>query len=151
LDLFRNTARDFALTALRPANRDVEAAGRVPDALKAQYLELGLAAIELPESLSGLGLGLVARTVVEEQLAYGDLGIALGMPAPGPYGIAVQLIGTEAQAKALIPALLGKEKRGVIAWSEQKGRPGTFSTIAEEQKDGRFRINGHKTEILLAD
>jgi alkylation response protein AidB-like acyl-CoA dehydrogenase len=151
LDLFRTTARDFALAVLRPKNRDAEDARRVPEDVKAQYLELGLAAVELPESHGGLGLGLVAKTVVEEQLAYGDLGIALGMPAPGAYATAVLLLGTEAQASTLLPALLDRKKRGVLAWSEAKGKPGTFSTIAEEQKDGRFRLNGHKTEIVLAD
>src|SRR5258708_5828719 len=95
LDLFRTTARDFALAVIRPKNRDAEDARRIPDAMKAQYLELGLAAVELPEPLGGLGLGLVARTIVEEQLAYGDLGIAIGMPSPGAYGTAVQLFGTE--------------------------------------------------------
>jgi alkylation response protein AidB-like acyl-CoA dehydrogenase len=151
LDLIRTTARDFSMNLLRPKNRDAEDAGRVPDDLKAQYLELGLQAVELPEALGGLGLGLVARTLVEEQLAYGDLGLTLGMPSPGPYAAAVMLLGTEAQANALIPPLLESNKRGAIAWTDVKPKPRTFSTVAEEQADGRFRINGTKSEIVLAD
>jgi alkylation response protein AidB-like acyl-CoA dehydrogenase len=151
LDLFRQTARDFALAALRPRNREAEDARAIPRVLEAQYLDLGLAAVELPEALGGLGLGLVARAVVEEQLAYGDLGIALGMPAPGALATAVLLLGTRAQAERLIPDLLSRRRRGAIAWTEPKPKARTFSTIADEQPDGRFRLNGAKTEIVGAD
>ena len=64
---------------------------------------------------------------------------AIGMPSPGAYGTAVQLLGTEAQAQKLIPDLLATEKKGAIGWSEVKPKAGTFSTVAEEQADGRFR------------
>src|ERR1700710_2333714 len=106
LEMFRTTARDFAQSELRPQNRIAEDAGAAPESLKAQYLELGLAAIELPEELGGLGQGLVARIVVEEELANGDLALALAMPAPGPYAAAVLALGTEEQKRSLIAGAL---------------------------------------------
>lgn len=151
LEMFRTTARDLALAEIRPRNREAEDAGRVPDALKARYVELGFAAVELSEALGGLGQGLVGRVIVEEELAYGDIGIALGMPSPGPYAEAVLLLGTEAQQAALVPPLLERGLRGVIAWSEPKPTAGTFTTIAEELSGGGWRINGIKSEVVLAD
>lgn len=151
LEMFQTTARELAKSVLRPKYREAEDAGRVPKELIDQYLELGLAAVELPESYGGLGQGLVARAVIEEELAYGDIGIALAMPAPGAFAQAVLALGTDAQKSSLIAPLVENNGRGVIAWSEVKPKPGTFSTVADEEADGGWRINGVKCEVVLGD
>lgn len=107
--------------------------------------------VDVPESYGGLGQGLVGRIVVEEELAFGDLGMALALPSPSPFVTAVLALGTDAQKEQLIPKLLESKKRGALAWSEVKPKPGTFSTLAEEQKDGSWRLNGVKSEVVLGD
>ena len=94
LEMFRTTARDFAKSEIRPRNREAEGAGSVPAILTDQFVELGLAAVEIPEAYGGLGQGLVGRAVVDEALAYGDIGITLGMPTPGPFAQAVLALGS---------------------------------------------------------
>jgi alkylation response protein AidB-like acyl-CoA dehydrogenase len=151
LAMFRDTARDLAAQKIRPQNRAAEEAGAIDPELEAQYVELGLAAVEIPEAYGGLGQGLVGRIVVEEELAFGDLGVALALPAPGPFAAALLALGTDAQKEKWIGKLIEEQKRGLVAWSELKPKPGTFSTKAEEQADGGWRINGVKSELVLAD
>jgi acyl-CoA dehydrogenase len=150
-EMFKTTVRELARGEFRAENRAAEESRRPPQRLVDAYLEMGLAALELPEEVGGLGQGMVDRTIVEEELAYGDLGITLAMPAIGPYGTAVTALGNDAQKKTLLASLIEKRKRGVIAWTEAKPKPRSFSTVAEEQKDGRWRINGTKSEIILGD
>lgn len=76
-------AREFAQRRMRPALRDAEAAGGAPAEVAREFHELGLAAIGIPEAAGGLGLGLVAQALVWEELAAGDLGLALALPGPG--------------------------------------------------------------------
>lgn len=151
LEMFQTTARELAKAELRPKYRDAEDAGRAPPELAERYRELGLAAVELPEPYGGLGQGLVARVVVDEELAYGDLGITLAMPAPGPFGAAVLALGTEEQRAALLSPLIERGQRGAIGWSEPKPKPGTFSTVADEQPDGSWHLRGVKSEVVLGD
>jgi alkylation response protein AidB-like acyl-CoA dehydrogenase len=149
--MFKSTVREFARGEIRPESRAAEESGRIPQRLSDQYLELGLAALELPEACGGLGQGLVAKTLVEEELAYGDMGIALAMPAVGPYGAAVMALGTDEQKARLLSDLIARAQRGVIAWTELEPKPRSFSSAAEEQEDGRWRINGVKSEVVLGD
>src|SRR5262245_16515259 len=103
LAMFKDTAKDLAATEIRPKMRDAEDAQQIPADLEDRYHELGLAAVEVPENYGGLGQGLVGRIVVEEELANGDIGIALALPSPAPYVAAVLALGTDAQKEKLIP------------------------------------------------
>lgn len=151
LAMFKTTARELAEASIRPKMREAEDGGRIAPDLEAQYLELGLAAVEIPENYGGLGQGLVGRIVVEEELACGDLGVALALPSVSTFAAAVLALGSEEQKAKLIPAVIASQKRGVVAWSEVKPKPGTFSTLAKEQADGSWRLNGLKSEVVLAD
>jgi alkylation response protein AidB-like acyl-CoA dehydrogenase len=151
LELFQATARSFAQQKRRPAGRPAEAAGAAPAELIAEYQALGLHAVEWPEAVGGLGQGMVGRAVVEEELAAGDLALALAMPGPGAFGALVQALGTPAQVEAILGPMIERGERGAVAFSDEKPRVGTFSAIAEEQDDGSFKINGRKCELVLGD
>lgn len=147
--LFAKTASDFARERLRPHARSAEADGRAPDALAAQYTELGFGALDLPESVGGLEQGLVTRAIVEEALAFGDLGLTLAMPEPGAFAAAILALGDEDdQARHLAPLVASSGKGGVL-WSEVKPRARTFSTVARQEGDA-FRIHGRKAHAVAA-
>ena len=56
LDLIVETARSFATDELFPKLRDHESARSVEPGVRKAYEEIGLAGLELPESLGGAGL-----------------------------------------------------------------------------------------------
>ena len=147
LQLARRTAEELAAQEIRPKGRDAESAQAVPEALERRVAELGFCGLDIPEREGGLELGMIGRVVVEEALAHGDIGIALGL-ASGSFVQAVLALGTEAQRAALLEPVVQGSGRGALAWSEPRPRPGTFSTIADQTADGTWRIRGIKSEIV---
>lgn len=150
LAMIQRTALDFATEKIRPANRAAEAAGRVPDEIAQQFIELGFSMVDISADAGGLGLGLVGRTVVEEALAFGDLAVAMGMPGPSALGPVLALLGNDSQRQRWLSPLL-EGGRGAIAWNDAKPRAGELATIAIEQPDHSWRLDGMKSEIVAGD
>ena len=118
LELVRDTARAFADDHLRPGERACEAARGVPEAVRRAFAEIGLAALELPESLGGAGLGALARVLVLEELAAGDAGAALALDPWGPALYPLARLGGEDALRELALPLLGRPgARAVLVWN----------------------------------
>ncbi len=96
LSLLVETARGFAQSQLLPALREHEAARSVSDAARAAYAQIGLAGLELPEKQGGVGLGALARALVNAELAAADPGAALALDPFGPALGALAECGGEA-------------------------------------------------------
>lgn len=115
LDLIVETARSFATDELLPKLRDHEAARAVEPGIRQAYREIGLAGLELPESLGGAGLGAVARALVNEELAAGDAGAAIALDPLGPAVYPLLELGGEAALRELaIPLLEQEGSRAVL-------------------------------------
>jgi alkylation response protein AidB-like acyl-CoA dehydrogenase len=113
LEQIVETARTFATEALAPKLRDHEHARTLgPDVVKS-YAEMGLAGLELPEALGGAGLGTLARTLVNEELAGGDAGAALALDPLGPALYPLLEVGGEPALRDFALPLL--ETRGARA------------------------------------
>jgi acyl-CoA dehydrogenase len=81
--LLAESARSFAADILRPRLREHEAARAVSEDARRAFHSLGLVGMDLPEELGFGGISLVARALVEEELAAGDLGAAVALDATG--------------------------------------------------------------------
>jgi alkylation response protein AidB-like acyl-CoA dehydrogenase len=105
--LIVETVREFARGELRPRARDADESAKTPSELLARAHELGLVANGLPEDVGGGGArSAVTGALVAEELAWGDLSLALGVLAPSLLGYAVADLGTAAQRAALLPAVI---------------------------------------------
>ncbi len=146
------TVERFAEAEVRPLMRDVEAAGAVPDALRRKYHEMGLSVLNYPETVGGSGMGLVTRALIEEALAYGDPGAAIGLDGPGLAGLAVLELGEGAHderylapfaapdAHARTAALALLEPKPIDDWH-------AMSTTARETASG-YLLDGAKSFVL---
>jgi alkylation response protein AidB-like acyl-CoA dehydrogenase len=104
LDLVVETARKWATTELAPRLRESEKARGLTPELSQAWQELGLTHLEVPESLDGAGLGCLARVLLNEELAAGDVGAALALD---PFGAALSAaleVGGEPAVDALLEA-----------------------------------------------
>jgi acyl-CoA dehydrogenase len=81
----RSATERLARSALAPNVREAEAAGRWPTGVLEVLDGFPLGGLDLPETLGGVGAGLLAKVVVLETLAGGDAG---GLPAADRPGIA---------------------------------------------------------------
>ncbi len=118
LELIVDTARSFAQDELFPQLREHEDARAVQPSVRSSFAEIGLAGLELPESLGGAGLGALARALVNEELAAGDAGAALALDPLGPALYPLLELGGEAALQQFALPLLELEGARAVLVSE---------------------------------
>ncbi len=118
LELLRDTARSFAQQRLRTHDRHFEAARDVDSGTRSAFAEIGLAAVEWPESLGGAGLGAFAASLVHEELGAADAGAALALDPLGAAYYALAECGDTAALQAIARPLLDRAgARAVLGWN----------------------------------
>jgi len=136
----RQLAREFAQSRLRPLGREAEKRACPPLTLLQEYRDLGLGAVALPEALGGAGLSQVSACLVEEELAWGDPGLALALGlADATLAFLADLLGEGAAGSA--PA-----GPGVVLWPQAAddplgGQGITWTTLLEATPEGE-RLSG---------
>jgi alkylation response protein AidB-like acyl-CoA dehydrogenase len=151
----RDEVRKFAAGELRKHGRDCEKAQRVAPELRKTYHELGLTTLDWPEALGGAGLSTVARAIVEEELAWGDGGLAVALDGPGAAGIALRELGSAAQRERWLkpfadPAAAGRI--AALALSEADLGADMGHVVARaERSDGAYALHGRKLFVYGAD
>ncbi len=110
--------------------------------------ELGWAAIPIPESYGGLGLGAVEVSAVMEEMGRTLTcvpflsTVCLATPA-------LLLLGSEQQKAEWLPRVASGSIRAVLAWAEKAGRiePGEIGCVARPTASG-FTLSGAKTLVV---
>lgn len=154
-EMVRETIAQFALSEIRPKAEKMSEAESIPDELYAKFDELGLAFYSIPESLGGIlkEKTTVTQSVIAQELAYGDLGVALALLSPIGVLNALVNFGTAEQQAKYIPAFKeeGKKLHATIAVNEHTPLfdPFKLSTKATK-KGGNYVINGVKTMVPIA-
>jgi alkylation response protein AidB-like acyl-CoA dehydrogenase len=98
-ELLRQTLAGFARDVIRPQAREADEKEVVPTPLVDKSWELGLVQDAIPESFGGFGSprSAVGGTFILEELAYGNLAIALHLVAPRLFTVPLIVAGTDAQ------------------------------------------------------
>ena len=136
--LIIDTVRQFAENEVRPRARDADEAHELPADVIASAHELGLVANGLPEAHGGGGeRSAVTAVLIAEELAWGDLAIALGILSPSLVAFPVADHGTEAQQQALLPSFTGGSfTPGSMALVEPDLRFDPFRPTTRAKRDG---------------
>ncbi|MFO0973494.1 MAG: acyl-CoA dehydrogenase family protein [Phycisphaerae bacterium] len=143
---FRDLARDFAARHIAPHARKWDADKWLPDETIRKMGEIGLLGVTLPEEYGGAGQGLLAMTVVVEEIARHCGGTALMLAAHlGLCSSHLRLAANDAQKKKYLPRLATGELIG--SWCLSEPHCGTdaaaLTTRAEPAGDG-WVLNGQK-------
>jgi alkylation response protein AidB-like acyl-CoA dehydrogenase len=143
-ELIQETARSFA-AVLRERLRDAEERGAVPPDVLLTYAELGLAGLDLPETVGGAALGIATTCVAAEELAAGDLGTAYALPGFEGAARLVRRLGGEVQhQRFLAPYLVHADWCGAVAWHD-----GDVPVTAAREADG-WVLRGDKIAVERA-
>src|SRR5271155_1765493 len=107
--MIRDTVVAFAADEIRPAARAADESGVIPPALIAKTWDLGLVRGAIPEQFGGYGdaRSAVTGAIAVEELAYGDLAIAMHLLAPRLLAFPLIEAGLPAQQAQLLPPLAG--------------------------------------------
>lgn len=152
--LIRDTVASFAQEQIRPVAHEADESGNVPSNVVQQAWELGVVQSIIPEAHGGAGdtRSVMTGALVAEELAYGDLSIALHILAPRLLVYPVVEMGSEEQKKEVLPAFAGDTFRaGTAALMEPRF---TFDTgelgATARQDNGHWVLNGNKCLVPLA-
>lgn len=118
-------AAELADELLRPAAAKADAERALPDEIRAQATEMGLTLVGVPAELGGIAeeRSAVMTALVLEQLARGDMGLAVAIMAPAAVATAIAGYGTSAQQETYLPAFTDEKKPAVAALALAEAGP----------------------------
>jgi alkylation response protein AidB-like acyl-CoA dehydrogenase len=148
------TVSEFADEVLRPAAPDADADAQFPAELIAKAAELGITAINIPEDFDGIAehRTTVTNALVAEALAYGDMGLALPILAPGGVASALTHWGSADQQATYLPEFAGENvPQACVAIAEPHALfdPTALQTKAVRTPSG-YRLTGVKSLVPAA-
>jgi len=148
-----DTVRQFATNEIRPKARECDESKQLPEKVIEQAHELGLVANALPESAGGGGeRSAVTGVLVAEELAVGDLAIALAILSPGLSALPIAEFGTEEQKQQLARFVGARFAAGSLAWVEPRFDSDPFRPQTTARRDGGdYVLDGAKCFVPWID
>ncbi|MBZ0253393.1 MAG: acyl-CoA dehydrogenase family protein, partial [Candidatus Methylomirabilis sp.] len=154
--LIVDTVRDFAAGEIHPAARKCEEKEEpIPDALVQGAWQLGLILNTIPESFGGGGepRSAVTGALITEELAKGDLALALHLLSPNLAVLPVLEFGSDAQKAAHLPRYAGEKfAAGSVAIVEPSMHYGPLDLATTATKKGaNYVLKGKKCFVPVLD
>src|SRR5436305_4587783 len=146
----RDTVRAWVDDNLMPVIAEHYLEGRFPKHLVPQMAELGVFGANLPEEYGCAGLNNVSYGLIMQELERGDSGIRSFASVQGALVMyPIFAFGSEEQKKHYLPKMAAGEIIGCFGLTEPDfgSNPSGMITMAREQKDGSWVINGAKMWI----
>lgn len=145
-----DTIHRYATQNVRPAAHDADEADSLPSQLVQTGWEIGLVPTALPEAMGGLGeMSAINGVLAAEELAYGDLSLALAVMQPALFAYPVSLYGTAEQREQWLPSFLGEQPFAATAALLEPGilfDAHDLKTTATTEGD-RVHLNGIKAYV----
>ncbi|MHB8604124.1 MAG: acyl-CoA dehydrogenase family protein [Thermoplasmatota archaeon] len=159
-ELFRQTVREFIDLEIRPLMpRGFYEGHEFPWPIIRKFQKHGLMGVPIPREYGGAGLGEVGYSIMIEELAHLDAGIATIVGAHT--GICAQplyLFGTEAQREKYVRPLAEGKSLGAFALTEPEAGSDAANIQTKAEKDGDdyvltgtkiFVTNGDQADFLM--
>ena len=139
---------------MRPRARECSEARKLPDDVIARAHELGLVANALPSANGGGGeRSAITGALIAEELAWGDLAIALAILSPSLVALPVADFGTPEQQRAWLPRYTADRfVPGSLALVEPSFRFDVFHPATAARPDGdAWILDGEKCFVPWLD
>jgi acyl-CoA dehydrogenase len=152
--LIVETIRQFASNEIRPAARACDESGELPAAVLGAAHELGLVANALEAEYGGGGeRSAVTAALIAEELAWGDLAIALAILSPSLLALPIADCGSSEQRRRWLPQFAGARfTPGSLAVLEPTFASDPFAPGTRARADdGGFVLDGEKCLVPWID
>jgi acyl-CoA dehydrogenase len=153
--LIRDTVAAFASEQVRPQAHEADESGAVPSDIVQQGWELGLVQSAIPEAYGGAGdtRSVVTGALIAEELAWGDLSVALHLLAPRLLLYPVLEMGTAEQKERILkPYTSAQFRAGSAAVMEPRYDFDLAAlTATARRENGAYVVNGAKCYVPLGD
>lgn len=149
----RESIRRFSEGEIKPIARSADEAEQAPEGFYNKAAELGLSLMPIPEAYGGAGMNRspISNILNAEDLAYGDMSLAMGVLAPLGFINAILDFGTEEQKERfLTPLASEKYVAASVALMEPRATfdPSEILTRATKVDSG-YELSGEKSMVLM--
>jgi glutaryl-CoA dehydrogenase len=146
----RDSVRRFVDERVLPIIGDAYVQGRFPRELIPEMGQLGVFGANLPEAYGCAGLNNVQYGLIMQELERGDSGVRSFASVQGALAMyPIYAFGSEEQKQKYLPRMATGEIIGCFGLTEPDfgSNPSGMITMAKEQKDGSWILNGAKMWI----
>jgi len=150
--ILRDSVRQFAEAQVRPLVREMDEHAKIPRTLIDRLFELGVMAIEIPETYGGSGGTFFHAVLAVEELSRVDPSIGVLVDVQNTLVInALMRWGSEDVKRRYLPRL-AEGAVGAYALSEAGSGSDAFALATRAREDGDgYRLNGRKLWITNAN
>jgi acyl-CoA dehydrogenase len=152
LEILRQNVRKFVKEEVEPVAMEIEEKNEIPEKIVKQSKEMGLFSLGIPEEYGGLGLDMVGKCAIYEELGKTHNGYTTLIGAHTGIGsVGIVELGNEQQKEKYLPKLASGEWIGSFALTEPSAgsNAANMKTTAEKKGD-KYIINGSKHYITNA-
>jgi acyl-CoA dehydrogenase len=146
--------KQFANDEMRKLYRECDEGGEIPGSVVDMAWQMGLVASSVPEECGGFGgeHSAVTGSLICEELAWGDLSMAMHILSPALLAYPVLEMGTDAQRKQYLPSVCDQKfKAATSALIEPRFDFDPCSLSATARLDGdHYVLDGQKCLVPLA-
>jgi alkylation response protein AidB-like acyl-CoA dehydrogenase len=147
--MVQQAARDYATRVIMPEAAAIDRHERFPRELLKGLADLGLMAVNVPDTLGGAAAGAVSYALAMQEIARACASTAVTMAVTNMVGEVIATFGTDAQKQQHNPRLAsGEYAAGAFALSEPEAGsdPGSMRTTATRDGD-HWVLDGQKQWI----
>src|SRR3954465_8379267 len=146
--IFRDSVREFAEAQVRPLVREMDEHAKIPRALVDKLFELGVMAIEIPESYGGAGASFFHSVLAVEEFSRVDPSIGVLVDVQNTLVVNAFLRWGSDEIKRRYLPKLASTTGGAYALSEAGSGSDAFALTTRAREDGDgYLINGRKLWI----
>jgi alkylation response protein AidB-like acyl-CoA dehydrogenase len=150
-EMFRKAAREFAEMKLTLWVAEMEATGKVCDAVVKALAEAEMMALTVPEEYGGLELGYTARMIALEEISRISVATAMMLQVFALVIEPITKFGNDTQKRKYLPDLASGKRLSTTAVTEPTGGSDPTGARTTYRKDGdHYIINGRKCFITNA-
>ena len=152
IQFLKRNVRDFIQTEVEAVAMDIEKEDQIPESIIEMSKEMGLFGLSIPEAYGGLGIGMVGKCALYEEIGATHNGYTTLIGAHTGIGtVGIVELGNEAQKEKYLPSLASGEKIGAFALTEPSaGSNASNLKTTAVKKDDKYILNGTKHYITNA-
>jgi acyl-CoA dehydrogenase len=149
----KEAIRDFVKNEIEPYAKQIEEADCVPDVLLEKSRGMGLFGLSIPEEYGGMGLDMLGKCAIFEELGRTINGYTTILGAHNGIGsVGIVDLANEELKQRYLPRMATGELIGAFALTEpQAGSNAAKIKTSAVKKGDRYIINGQKIYITNAD
>lgn len=151
--LLKATIRQFIEEQIDPFSMQIEDEDHIPDSIINSSKEIGLFGLSIPERYGGLGIGMVGKCALYEEIGKTHNGYTTLIGAHTGIGtVGIVEMGNEMQKEKYLPHMASGDKIGAFALTEPAaGSHATNLKMTAVKSGDTYILNGTKHFITNAD